>query len=93
MRTEDIFNTLEIKKLDYRYSWIKNYDNGTRLSEYKIFKTRRHKKPIALIQIGFNINNTKIIGLGVTYADNIHNTLECNNITEFINALDKLLVN
>lgn len=91
MRTEDIFNILGIKKLDYRYSWKKNYDNGTRLAEYKIFKTRRHKKPIAFIQIGFNINNSKVIGVVVTYVDSVHNTLDCENITEFIYALNRLL--
>ena len=58
MKTTDIIDTITSKGLIVRYSWSKDYGNGTSLFEHKIYKSSRHRKPLAYVQIGFH-NTTK----------------------------------
>ena len=44
MTRADIINEVE-KVLNVRYAWSKSYDNGTMLTEYTLFYSRRARKP------------------------------------------------
>lgn len=60
-----------------RHSWLKNYGNGTLLTEYKVYKTQRSKKPIFFVQIGHYNKSGEVIGCGVTLQDCItHKEIE-----------------
>ena len=43
-------------------SWAKKYDNGTTLCEYKLLETKRHRNPIAFVQVGYYNDSKEVIG-------------------------------
>lgn len=67
MKTHEILDVISNKGFDVRYSWSKNYGNGTSLFEYKIYKTSRHRKPLAFVQIGFHNESRDVIGATFSY--------------------------
>ena len=69
MTRADIINEVE-KALDVRYAWSKSYDNGTMLTEYTLFYSRRARKPLAWLQIGFYTDDDKVIGAGINFTLN-----------------------
>ena len=76
MKSNEILEVITKKGFDIRYSWSKNYGNGTSLFEYKVYKTRRHRKPLAFVQIGFYNETKDVIGATFTYANDIHNVVD-----------------
>ena len=70
MTRADIINEVE-KALDVRYSWSKTYGiYGTMLTEYTLFYSRRARKPLAWLQIGFYTDDDKVIGAGINFTLN-----------------------
>ena len=69
MTRADIINEVE-KVLNVRYAWSKSYDNGTMLAEYTLFYSRRARKPLAWLQIGFYTDDDKVIGAGINFTLN-----------------------
>lgn len=76
MKSNVILEIITKKGFDIRYSWSKNYGNGTSLFEYKVYKTRRHRKPLAFVQIGFHNETKDVIGATFTYANDIHKVVD-----------------
>ena len=69
MTRADIINEVE-KSLEVRYGWSKSYDNGTMLTEYTLFYSRRPKNPLARLQIGFYTDDDKVISAGINFTLN-----------------------
>ena len=69
MTRADIINEVE-KALDVRYAWSKSYDNGTMLTEYTLFYSRRAKNPLARLQIGVYTDDDKVISAGINFTLN-----------------------
>jgi len=66
MKLNDIRNVLRHGKLYWKFSWVKDYGNGTKLIEYKSFKSARGKKHISILQIGYRVNDFGVISCGYT---------------------------
>ena len=49
MNTKDILDYIETQGFNWRYSWRKDYGNGTELLEVKLYKSARHRKPVGLL--------------------------------------------
>ena len=90
MRTTDIIDTITSKGLNVRYSWSKDYGNGTSLYEYKIFKTNRHRKPLAFVQIGFHNINDEVIGYTFSYMPKPNEIVDCTTFADLEKCLDKI---
>lgn len=90
MTTNEIFVTLESKKLNTEFFWKKEYDNGTTLFEYKLFEPEMNK-PFAFIQFGAFNNSGEIIGMSVTSADDMRNPIDCETMEMLGNVLDNLM--
>ena len=54
-------------------SWRKDYGDGRVLSEYKLLKSAKSRKPLAFVQAGYYTASQEIIGLSVTLASNMSN--------------------
>lgn len=94
MNSRTIFEIIRSKHLLSELLWRKRYENETSLWEYKIYKYKpKSKKPIAFIQIGEYDNTGNIIGLSVTYADDMQNPIDCETLTQFERALDNIITN
>lgn len=91
MNANLIVETIQKKGFDVRYSWSKKYDNGSSLYEFKIYKSRRHKKPLAFVQIGFYDKDYEVIGFTITYADRPSECIDCENLTDLESALAQIL--
>lgn len=89
MNSRNIFDIIKEKQFLTELSWRKYYDNGTSLWEYKIYKPKG-RKPIAYIQIGQYDISQKVIGVTVTYANDMGNPIDCVTLSEFENILDNL---
>ena len=92
MNSRNIFEIIRAKQLLSEFYWRKRYDNGTSLWEYKIYKPKS-RKPIAFVQIGEYDNTGNIIGLSVTYANDIQNPKDCEIYAQFESALDNITGN
>jgi len=90
MNSRNIFEIIRSKQLLSEFYWRKRYDNGTSLWEYKIYKPKS-RKPIAFIQIGEYDNTGNIIGLTVTYANDMENPIDCETLTQFESILDNII--
>ena len=49
--------------------WSKDYGNGTTLCEYKLYETKRHRKPIAFVQVGYYNESKEVIGATLISSD------------------------
>ena len=74
-----------------RYSWSKDYDNGTRLQEYAIYYNNRARKPLAWLQIGFYIPTDNVISAGITINDAERTEIEIENINDVDKIVEKYL--
>lgn len=74
-----------------RYSWSKDYDNGTRLQEYAIYYNNRARKPLAWLQIGFYIPTDNVISAGITINDVERTEIEIENINDVEEIVKKYL--
>ena len=92
MNSRNIFEIIRAKQLVSELNWHKRYDNGTSLWEYKIYKPKG-RKPIAFVQIGEYDNTGNIIGLSVTYANDMQNPKDCETYTQFESVLDNITGN
>lgn len=91
MNSRNIFEIIRAKQLVSELNWRKRYANDTSLWEYKIYKYKsKSRKPIAFVQFGEYDNTGYLIGLSVTYANDIQNPIDCETYTQFENALDNL---
>ena len=90
MKTSDILNTITTKGFDTRYSWSKDYGNGTSLFEFKIYKTSRHRKPLAFVQIGFYNDTKDVIGFTFSYMPKPNEVVDCTTIEDLYKCLDSL---
>ena len=90
MNSRNIFEIIRAKQLLSEFYWRKRYDNGTSLWEYKIYKPKS-RKPIAFVQIGEYDNTGYIIGLSVTYANDMQHPIECEIYEQFEKVLDNLI--
>jgi hypothetical protein len=70
MKTTDILDYIETQGFNWRYSWRKDYGNGTELLEVKLYKSARHRKPVGFVQIGFTQATKEVIGSTITFANN-----------------------
>ena len=87
MTTTDIRKAIEEIGYTITSSWRKDYGDGRVLSEYKILKSAKSRKPLAFIQAGYYIAGKEIIGLSVTLASNMSNCIDCNTIQDFETCL------
>jgi hypothetical protein len=88
MNSRNIFEIVRAKQLVSELSWRKRYANDTSLWEYKIYKYKsKSRKPIAFVQFGEYDNTGYLIGLSVTYANDIQNPIDCETYTQFEKAL------
>ena len=91
MRTTDIIDTITSKGLNVRYSWSKDYGNGTSLFEHKIYKSSRHRKPLAYVQIGFYNTTKNVIGFTFSVPNKPSECIDCENLSDLENALAQIL--
>ena len=89
MTTTDIRKSIEEIGYTITSSWRKDYGDGRVLSEYKILKSEKSRKPLAFVQAGYYTANKEIIGLSVTPANNLTDCVDCNSIEEFKSTLEK----
>ena len=87
MTTTDIRKAIEEIGYTITSSWRKDYGDGRVLSEYKLLKSEKSRKPLAFIQAGYYTAGKKIIGLSVTLASNMSNCIDCNTIQDFETCL------
>jgi hypothetical protein len=87
MTTTDIRKAIEEIGYTITSSWRKDYGDGRVLSEYKILKSARCRKPLAYVQAGYYTANQEIIGLTVTPASNMRNCIDCDTIQDFETCL------
>ena len=87
MTTTDIRKSIEEIGYTITSSWRKDYGDGRVLSEYKLLKSAKSRKPLAFIQTGYYTANKEIIGLSVTLASNLSNFIDCNTIQDFETCL------
>ena len=91
MKTTDIIDTITSKGLFVRYSWSKDYGNGTSLFEHKIYKSSRHRKPLAYVQIGFHNTTKNVIGFTFSVPNKPSECIDCENLSDLENALAQIL--
>lgn len=91
MKTTDIIDTITSKGLIVRYSWSKDYGNGTSLFEHKIYKSSRHRKPLAYVQIGFHNTTKNVIGFTFSVPNKPSECIDCENLSDLENALAQIL--
>lgn len=87
MTTTDVRKAIEEIGYTITSNWRKDYGNGIVLSEYKILKSAKSRKPLAFVQAGYYTAGKEIIGLSVTLANNMSNCIDCNNIQDFETCL------
>lgn len=87
MTTTDIRKSIEEIGYTITSSWRKDYGDGRVLSEYKILKSAKSRKPLAFVQAGYYTANQEIIGLSVTLASNMSNCIDCYTLQEFETCL------
>jgi hypothetical protein len=89
MTTTDIRKSIEEIGYTITSNWRKDYGDGRVLSEYKILKSAKSKKPLAFVQAGYYTANQEIIGLSVTLASNMSNSIDCDTIQDLETCLKK----
>lgn len=91
MTRADIINEVE-KALDVRYSWDKTYGiYGTLLTEYTLFYSRRARKPLAWLQIGFFTSDDKVIDACISFNRNgERHELEIEKVEDIAEILKKV---
>ena len=87
MTTTDIRKSIEEIGYIITSSWRKDYGDGRVLSEYKLLKSAKSKKPWAFVQAGYYTASKEIIGLSVTLASNMSNCIDCDTIQDFKSCL------
>lgn len=87
MKTTDILKAIEEIGYAITSNWRKDYGDGRVLSEYKILKSAKSRKPLAFVQAGYHTANKEIIGLSVTIASNMSNCIDCDTLQEFEKCL------
>ena len=87
MKTTDIIDTITSKGLNVRYSWSKDYGNGTSLFEYDIYKSSRHRKPLAYVQIGFYNTTKNVIGFTFSIPGKPSECVDCENLSDLERCL------
>ena len=89
----EILNEIE-KSFYSRYGCSKNYENQTCLVEYILYYNKRSRKPLAWLQIGYNIVNDKIIGACISFFKNgeryEHEITNINDINSVITNIIKI---
>ena len=92
MTRTDIINEVE-KALDVRYGWSKTYGiYGTMLTEYTLFYSRRARKPLAWLQIGFFTADDKVISAGISFNRNgERHELEIEKVEDIAKILKKVV--
>lgn len=90
MNANLIVETIQKKGFDVRYSWSKDYGNGTSLFEYKIYKSSRHRKPLAFVQIGFYNATKYVIGFTFSVPNKPSECIDCENLHDLEKCLDTL---
>lgn len=89
MKTTDIFKSIEEIGYTITSNWRKDYGDGRVLSEYKLLKSAKSRKPLAFVQAGYYTANKEIIGLSVTLASNMSNCIDCDTIKDLETCLKK----
>ena len=89
MKVFDILNTIRNKGFNTRYSWDKDYGNGTSIWESGIYKSSRHRKPIGHIQIGLYNDNKEVIGATLSYYSNPREIYEIESLSDVEKYLEK----
>ena len=87
MKTTDIRKSIEELGYTITSSWRKDYGDGRVLSEYKLLKSAKSRKPLAFVQVGYYTASQEIIGLSVTLASNMSNCIDCYTIQDFETCL------
>lgn len=87
MTTTDIYKAIEEVGYIIASNWRKDYGDGRVLSEYKLLKSAKSRKPLAFIQAGYYTAGKEIIGLSVTLANNMSNCIDCDTIQDFETCL------
>ena len=90
MKAQKIIDTIASKGYDVRYSWSKDYGNGTSLFEYQIYKTSRHRNPLAFVQIGFYNKSKEVIGFTFSYMPKPNEVIDCTTLSELEKCLEKI---
>ena len=90
MKTTDIRKSIEEIGYTITSSWRKDYGDGRVLSEYKLLKSAKSRKPLAFVQAGYYTANKEIIGLSVTLASDMSNSIDCDTIQDFKSNLMKI---
>jgi hypothetical protein len=87
MTTTDIRKAIEEIGYTITSNWRKDYGDGRVLSEYKILKSAKSRKPLAFVQAGYYTANQEIIGLSVTLVSNMSNCIDCDTIQDLETCL------
>ena len=92
MNTKDILDYIETNGFNWRYSWRKDYHNGTELLEVKLYKSARHRNPVGFVQIGFYQATNEVIGSTITFANRsaYYDIESFNELENTINELKKI---
>lgn len=88
MKRQDIINEVE-KALNIRYAWSKNYDNGTMLTQYAIYYSKRARKPLGWLQVGYYINSDNVIGADIVFNNSERTEVEIEKIED----IEKIIPN
>ena len=90
MKTTDIRKAIEEIGYTITSNWRKDYGDGRVLSEFKLLKSAKSRKPLAFIQAGYYIANKEIIGLSVTLARNMSDSIDCDTLQDFETCLNAI---
>ena len=87
MTTTDVLKAIEEIGYTITSNWRKDYGDGRVLSEYKLLKSAKSRKPLAFVQAGYYTAGKEIIGLSITLASNMSNCIDCYTIQDFETCL------
>lgn len=89
MTTTDIRKAIKENKFVANLFWKSNFwGNNFTLTTYTILKTRKHKRPLAFVEIYHNVNKN-VLNLSITYAKT-KECVYCKTIQDFESNLMKI---
>ena len=89
MKRQDIINEVE-KALYARTAWNKDYNNGTMLTEYVLYYSRRARKPLAWLQVGYFTDSNEVMSAGISFNQNgEHQEYEIENLEDVEKIITK----
>ena len=89
MKRQDIINEVE-KTMCVKLAWNKDYNNGTMLTEYVLYYSKRARKPLAWLQVGYFTDSNEVMSAGISFNQNgEHQEYEIENLEDVEKIITK----